>query len=86
MNDTTKFTIECEMKTRWVPHFLGMLKKMEQLGGLGSSRPVGIYVDGDGDFRPKFKWDDTMPEVAKPLDDDKPGQSPRDKGYMFDAG
>ena len=60
MKDAKKFTIECEMKERWIPHFLGMLKKMEQLGGLGSSRPVGIFADGDGDFHPKFKWDDEI--------------------------
>ena len=67
------------MKERWIPHFLGMLGKMEQLGGQGSSRPVGIFSDGDGDFRPKFKWDDTMPEVAKPIDTEK-------TGYFYDAG
>ena len=86
MADTKKFTIECEMKERWIPHFLGMLKKMEQLGGLGASRPVGIYADGDGDFRPKFKWDDSMPEVAQPIRAEKPGDSPQGKGYFYDAG
>ena len=46
------------MKDRWVPHFLGMLQYMEQLGGLGGSRKVTFYSDGDGDFRPKFSVDD----------------------------
>ncbi len=64
-----KFTIECEMKDRWVPHFLGMLKYMEQLGGLGGSREVSLYSDGDGDFRPKFKWGEELPKVAKPVQD-----------------
>lgn len=49
------FTLECTMKERWVPHFLSMLAYMEQLGGLGGSRKVALYSDGDGDFRPKFK-------------------------------
>ena len=49
------FTIECTMKERWVPHFLSMLNYMQYLGNIGSSRKVGIYSDGDGDFRPKFK-------------------------------
>lgn len=66
-----KFTIEAEMKDRWVPHFLSMLKYMQQLGGLGSSRTVAIYADGDGDFRPKFKWDDALSSDAKPIKDDK---------------
>ena len=48
--DKVTFTIECEMNKRWVPHFLGMLKYMQQLGGLGGSRKVSFYSDGDGDF------------------------------------
>jgi hypothetical protein len=68
-NDVTEFTVKCSMKTRWVPHFLGMLKYMQQLGGLGSSRKVALYADGDGDFRPKFEWDASLPEVAKPVED-----------------
>lgn len=44
------------MPDRWVPHFLGMLKRMEYLGRIGSSRKVTFYSDGDGDFRPAFTW------------------------------
>lgn len=51
-----KFTIECEMKDRWVPHFLSMLEYMQHLGEIGSSRKVALYADGDGDFRPKFNY------------------------------
>lgn len=61
-----KFTIEVEMEDRWVPHFLAMLKYMEQLGSLGRSRCVSLYADGDGDFRPKFKWDRTLPSKVEP--------------------
>ena len=64
-----KFTIEVEMKDRWVPHFLAMLKYMQQLGGAGCSRTVTFYADGDGDFRPKFNWDVTLPNDAKPVSD-----------------
>ena len=73
-----KFTVECEMKDRWVPHFIGMLKYMQQLGGLGGSRLVSLYSDGDGDFRPKFKFKRTLfekfkkfPEPAKPIRDEQ---------------
>jgi hypothetical protein len=52
-----EFTIRVVMEDRWVPHFLGMLKYMQYLGNVGSSREVAIYSDGDGDFRPKFEWD-----------------------------
>ena len=57
-SEETTFTIKCSMKQRWVPYFLGMLRYMEQLGGLGSSRKVTFYSDGDGDFRPNFFVDD----------------------------
>ena len=63
------FTIECTMRERWVPHFLSMLKYMQQLGGLGGSRTVSFYSDGDGDFRPKFKWNEELPSDAKPKKD-----------------
>lgn len=52
------FTIKCTMRERWIPHFLGMLRYMEQLGNLGGSRKITFYSDGDGDFRPKFFVDD----------------------------
>jgi len=68
-----KFIVECEMKNRWVPHFMGMLKYMQQLGSSGASREVTFYADGDGDFQPKFKfrrrWFRKLPEVAKPTGD-----------------
>lgn len=52
-----KFTIECEMKDRWVNDFLSMLKYMEKCGKDGHSELIGFYSDGDGDFRPEFKFD-----------------------------
>lgn len=48
------FTIDVEMEERWIPHFMSMLKYMEHLGNVGSTRFVTLVVDGDGDFRPKF--------------------------------
>ena len=69
-SEKTTFVIECEMNSRWVPHFLGMLKYMQQLGSMGSSRSVAFYVDGDGDFRPKFKWDESLPSDGKPVKKD----------------
>lgn len=51
-----EFTIRCKMKDRWVPYFVSMLKRMEQNGAMGHSELVGIYSDGDGDFRPCFDF------------------------------
>lgn len=86
-----KLVIECEMKDRWVPHFLGMLKMMVSLGSMGASRVIGFMADGDGDFRPKFKvMGSTAPveEVADPrywLNDPK-GINKAKCDIFFDAG
>jgi len=74
-----KFTIEVEMKDRWVPQFLAMLEYMRYLGGIGSSRKVCFYSDGDGDFRPKFKWSPALNSTAKPMKDDNGNR-------LYDAG
>ena len=81
-----KFTISCDIPDRWVPHFLGMLEKMEYLGKVGASRRIAFYSDGDGDYRPKFEWDkNTLPEPFREKDEDLK-KGPADEGYFFDAG
>ena len=85
-DENTTFTITCKMKTRWVPQFLGMLQAMQRLGSLGGSRWVRFYSDGEGDYRPKFEWDKTLPDPAAPLKVEHVGQAPRSDGYDFDAG
>jgi hypothetical protein len=72
------FTIECIMNERWIPHFMSMLKYMEQLGGLGGSRKVALYSDGDGDFRPKFNTDEIF-KIEPPVLD-------LDGDRLYDAG
>lgn len=79
MKDETTFTIKCTMRSRWVPHFLAMLKYMQQLGGLGGSRNVTFRSDGDGDFRPKFQWAEELPSDGKPILDS-------DGNRTYDAG
>lgn len=73
-----KFIIECEMEERWIPYFMSMLKTMESYGNIGSSRKVGIYSDGDGDFRPKFNTDIKY-EKKSPIKNDN-------GNVIFDAG
>lgn len=63
-----KFTIEVELQDRWIPHFLSMLKYMQQLGNMGGSRMISFYADGDGDFQPKFTPNIEFEEV-KPVND-----------------
>lgn len=67
--ENKEFTIKCNMSERWIPHFLAMLKYMQQLGDAGSSRNITFYADGDGDFRPKFEWNASLPSEVKPCND-----------------
>lgn len=59
--DKRKFTIVCEVPERWVDDFCAMINSMQSFGVLGHSGIIGIYADGDGDFRPRFdiltEWD-----------------------------
>ncbi len=75
----TEFTIKATMRSRWVPHFLAMLRYMMKIGSWGSSREVGIYSDGDGDFQPKFEWNDDLPSDAAPARD-------KNGDRLYDAG
>ena len=59
--------------------FLSMLKYMQHLGNIGSSRVVAFYSDGDGDFRPTFEWDKELPCDVKPVNDDRGDR-------LYDAG
>ena len=53
-NEQVEFTVTCRMRRRWARAFLSMLKYMQWCGNAGHSSYVGLYADGDGDFRPKF--------------------------------
>lgn len=53
-DEEVEFDVHCKMRKCWAHEFLSMLKDMQRLGEMGSSRFRGMYCDGDGDFRPKF--------------------------------
>ncbi len=78
-SEDVEFTIKCKMKARWVPHFCSMLKYMEQLGDLGSSRKISFYSDGDGDFRPKFNMSVPFKRVPPVMGQDS-------GAHYYDAG
>jgi hypothetical protein len=72
--ENRRFIIECEVPERWVNDFCAMLSDMQYFGEQGHSSVVGIYADGDGDFRPKFNtntdWNRsevTMLDKFKPM-------------------
>lgn len=78
MSEDKTITITMTCSERWIPYVLSMLKHMEYLGNIGSSRWVAIVSDGDGDFRPKFSFS-TDYETKEPRSNDN--------GHVvFDAG
>ena len=79
-NETIRFTVHCTMKRRWASQFIGMLKRMQHLGSIGSSRNVIFYADGDGDFRPQFECEDQTINTSDPALQYKNGDT------LFDAG
>jgi len=77
--EEVEFTVKCKMRRRWAIQFLSMLKCMQYYGGLGCSREVGMYADGDGDYHPKFEWDIDIDSDANPVRDE-------DGNKLYDAG
>lgn len=58
-----EFNINVKMEERWIPYFQSLLMTMQSLGIRGSSRLLGFYSDGDGDFRPRFEFDIPVQKV-----------------------
>ena len=78
-----KFTIHCKMEERWIASFIKMLALMERYGSIGHSEYVGLYSDGDGDFRPKFEYDETLSFIG---DNPIVIKNPSGQMTMYDAG
>lgn len=82
------FTVTCTMRRRWAAQFIGMLRKMERLGGVGASRTLQFFSDGDGDYRPKFTVEGDTPEPAVGITLDSVSENANEfsKNTAFDAG
>lgn len=50
------FNVKCTMPKVWASHFQSFLKEMERYGQLGHSGQISFMADGDGNFKPKFKF------------------------------
>ena len=57
------FNVKCTMPKVWASHFQSFLKRMEWYGKLGHSGQIAFYSDGDGNYRPKFKFSKEFEEV-----------------------
>ena len=68
MNKKIKMRIELEVTEPQALTLQAMFEYMQQLSGLGASRYVGFYADGDGDFHPKPEI--TFDQPVRPLTDE----------------
>lgn len=80
-----KLNIEVEINNRWAATFLTFLKRLEHNGDIGHSSLIGFYADGDGDFRPKFKVIDFLPDGEITTKDKCYSDYPLPE-YIYDAG
>lgn len=77
------FTIHCKMEERWIASFIKMLESMSYCGSIGHSEYVGLYSDGDGDFRPIFEYDKILSTIG---DNPITIKNPSGQMTMYDAG
>lgn len=78
------FTVYCQMDERWIPSFLKMLNTMQHNGDIGRSEFVGMYSDGDGDYRPRFDYDKIAQKYCN--DNYLIINNPSGQATMYDAG
>ncbi|RLC97004.1 MAG: hypothetical protein DRI46_13365 [Chloroflexi bacterium] len=84
-NDVETFHIKVTMQKRWIPHFMGLLSYMQEMGSIGSSRMAHFLCDGDGDFRPKFLYDFIDRDKGYDLEIAEPISIEKEEPW-FDAG
>ena len=67
--DKIKMTIEMEITPAQGLALQAMFEYWNYLSGIGSSRRVAFYVDGDGNFRPEcsVKFKGKIPELTDEL-------------------
>lgn len=83
--DEIEVTIKMKCVKHFVPEFIAMLMQMEYNGKIGHSEWVGIYSDGDGALRPKFKFD--APQDVLHIAQNNPLHKERCTHFVgFDAG
>jgi hypothetical protein len=69
MSKRVKMKIEIDATIPQALALQAMFEYWNYLGGVGGSRQVAFYVDGDGDFKPKCKisFDGEVPELTKEM-------------------
>lgn len=61
-----KMTVELEVTVPQALAMQAMFEYMNEMSGIGASRIVGFYADGDGNFHPKAKcsFSEEIPELT----------------------
>jgi hypothetical protein len=68
-NARIKMTVSMNVTEPQALALQAMFKCWNSLASMGSSRMVGFYVDGDGNFKPKCEWSfsEPIPELTEDL-------------------
>ena len=69
MNEKIKMNVEMEVTVPQGLALQAMFEHWNKLAGMGCSRMIGFYVDGDGNFHPKCKisFDQEVPPLTEEL-------------------
>lgn len=61
-----KMTVDLEVTPAQALALQCMFEHWNALASMGSSRRIGFFVDGDGNFKPKckFTYSETLPELT----------------------
>lgn len=99
--EMVKVKLEFTVSKRWLKKIIALLSCLKYCGDVGTSRTIGFYADGDGDFRIKdIKMNGV--EIDPKIDWEKYGNEPvfydenagilnkykttRQVDFFFDAG
>lgn len=61
MSERIKMTVEFDVTEPQALALQAMFERWNRLAGIGSSRMVAFYVDGDGNFKPNVTWKYSQP-------------------------
>ena len=70
MNERIEMTVKMQVTVPQALALQAMFKHWNRLAGWGSSRMIGFYVDGDGNFKPKCEcsFSEPVPELTEELE------------------
>ena len=69
LHERIEMTVKMQVTPAQALTLQAMFNHWNRLAGWGSSRMIGFFVDGDGNFKPKCEIDfsETLPELTEEL-------------------